>query len=605
MNKLFSKIAIALASFAMVTGVGAVIATQQTNPVYAEGSVSTLTFSSAPKSGNSYNATQDDEAKASYIWTTDSEYISADNDGSYKSIHTGSGSKTCSYQKYESSSFSSYLIKSVKFRAKSNGSSPICTVSINGESIGNKSLTNSYQDLTITNDDEKVGGNLNVDFTMSAAKKNIFVTYIQVTYVSTGSGGNDDPIPLTNPNPQYNDEDRVITWTKDTRATKYQVKVDAGSYEDVETATYDARELTANEEHTVFIKAVGDETSYTSTEGSVKFTPTPYETHRKFTIASTSSVTEIGDTITNATASYFQTYYGEGGVGQATKDKSMTLLITGLTTKVTISKLVLSMRSNSNAGSGSIAVIIDGNEPTFIAGTSVSEGAGFNSFGDNTSYGNTFRKVTWKDLSFVAKTSIEIKIYCSISSLYCEYFNIYFTEAVNSDYVSAFSVTPSTWSGYTTSVLRISDFTVSATTGEGEGTKDDYIFLGIGHMEDGEFVARDSHFLEGHPQLTDTRLYWKAKYPTTPGGSIYLYAYVTLTVSDDTLSAIAIEGKMDKTSYYLTDRWQFYGLTVNAVYASGNKIDVAYFADITYYTDAEMTNEVASPEALGVGNNQS
>lgn len=584
----------------MVVGVGAVIATQQTNPVYATESpvkYGTATFSKAlPNDG--------------YWAGTGGSYC-----GGYGKNKDGAWSATLDFDSATGIDWTSVdFTKTVKLTTsvKAAGNSASGSVTLSIDNTDAQSVTRSIGDFgSGSNTSSAKVAVMNIDsvsgvFSKIAlnfpAKTFIHQFSCELTFTEKNVSG---PKALANPNPKYDDESKEITWTKDSNATKYQIKVDSGSYADIETEKYDARSLTADVEHTVYIKAVGDETSYSSTEGSVKFTPTPYEVHRKFTITSATSITETGDKITSATASYYQTNHAADGVGKATKDDSMTLSITGLTTKVTINKLVLSMKSNASAGSGAIAVIIDGNEPTFIAGTSVSEGTGFNSFGDNTSYCNTFRKVTWKDLSFVAKTSIEIKIYCTVNSLYCEYFNIYFTEAVNSDYVSAFSVTPSTWNGYTTSVLRVSDFTVSATTGEGQGTKDDYIFLGIGHMEDGEFVARDSHFFEGHPQLTDTRLYWKAKYPTTPGGSTYLYAYVTLTVSDDTLSAIAIEGKMDKTSYYSTDRWQFYGLTVNAVYASGNKIDVAYFADITYYTDAEMTNEVASPEALGVGNNQS
>ncbi len=190
MNKLITKIVGAALGLTMAIGVGVAVASnsKEVGPVHAAGEeTSTLTFSSAPTSGNSYNASQSDSAKASYTWTTDSTYISADTDGSYKSIHTGSSSKTCSYQRYVSSSFSDYLIKSVSFRAKSNGTNPSCAVTINGESVGSQSLTNSYQDLTINNTAKKQGGDLVVNFSINSAKKNIMVSWVSVVYEEVSS----------------------------------------------------------------------------------------------------------------------------------------------------------------------------------------------------------------------------------------------------------------------------------------------------------------------------------------------------------------------------------------------------------------------------------
>ena len=114
---------------------------------------------------------------------------------------------------------------------------------------------------------------------------------------------------------------------------------------------------------------------------SVTFTVAEHHTNRLFTVTGASAVSGSGDTITGSSATYSQTY---NTAKQATAGNSMTLSITGLTKKVTISKLVLSMHSNANQGAGSVSVSIDGGSEDFIAGTSSTSGTGFNSFGDNT-----------------------------------------------------------------------------------------------------------------------------------------------------------------------------------------------------------------------------
>ncbi len=348
------------------------------------------------------------------------------------------------------------------------------------------------------------------------------------------------------------------------------------------------------------------EVTLTATSGSasdsIDFVVTEHETHRKYTITSKTAVSQSGDTMTGATPSYSQTY---GTVSQATAGNSMTLKLTGLTKKVNINKLVLSMKSNASNGAGSVSITIDGQTPSFIAGTSSSSGAGFNTFGDNTTYGGTYRDVTWSGLNYTAKSSIEIKIYCiTTNSLYCQSFDIFFTEQVNNDVVSALSISPNTWTGFDSETLNVADFTVSVTTNGEPGIAIDYSYLGIGYMDGETFVARNANFTSGHPTTDDTRLCWKANYPTTAGGSTYLYAYVTLNVSHDGVSTVVVSGNMSKTSYFTTDSWDTEGLAVKAIYAGGSEEVVTGSASFKFYRESTLENEVATPNALGVGNNQ-
>ena len=164
-------------------------------------------------------------------------------------------------------------------------------------------------------------------------------------------------------------------------------------------------------------------------------------------------------------------------------------------------------------------------------------------------------------------------------------FKIY-KEKTASDYVGSLSVSPSTWTGYDSETLSVSSFTVSGSKNGTAGavTSSDYEFKGIGYMSGDNFVARDASFSSGNPTTADTRLAWKAKYPTTSGGSTYAWAYVTLTVSADSVNSIVISGSMTKTTYAQGDAWDPAGFTVKAYYASApsNPVDVTNNAGLSW-----------------------
>ena len=133
------------------------------------------------------------------------------------------------------------------------------------------------------------------------------------------------------------------------------------------------------------------------------------------------------------------------------------------------------------------------------------------------------------------------------------------------DTTTALSVSPNSWSGYDSGTVTVSNYTVSCTT---SAQDDGYVFQGIGSGAGDNFVARIANFSSGHPTTSDTRLQWKAKYPTTAGGSTYLYTYVSLSVTADSVTSVEITGTMTKTSYAQNDSWNPAGFTVNAYYAS-------------------------------------
>ena len=103
-----------------------------------------------------------------------------------------------------------------------------------------------------------------------------------------------------------------------------------------------------------------------------------------------------------------------------------------------------------------------------------------------------------------------------------------------------------------------------------------------GHETDFSFTPS----LTTNLQTTDTQV------KVTYGGK---YAYQAITVAQDTLSSITISGNMSQLTYRVDKQWDATGLVVTGTYVSGNK-------DVT--DQAEFTFSPASPEAMGVGEDQ-
>ena len=593
MNKFLTKIAGVIASFAMVIGVGVGVANKQANSVYAQsystsfgygdkGTTWTLTNTSDQSSYWKVPEETSNDSIAVLLNVFAGKNVTSDITITINSATYGNGSNPTE------SKFSFYTSDALTTQVAASQS---------GTLPSSSSYTNVIYTITQANA-ENFSDNLVMKIAKGAKQirlKSILVAFsYELDVVNPLITFSDDEI-IGEENDEFSftyeasNLTESITWSPANNAT------DIIDYEvDAVNKTVSGTLLKAGE---VTLTATSG-----SASDSIDFVISEHQVHRKYTVDNKDTVSGSGDTMTGASASYSQTY---STASQATSGNSMTLSITGLTKKVNISKLVLSMHSNASAGAGSISVKIDGGAESFIAGTSSSVGAGFNSFGDNTSYGSSYRDVTWSGLTYVAKQSIVIKIYCiTTNSLYCQSFDIFFTEQDNTDVATAFSVSPNTWSGFDSQTLNVNSFTPSITVNGEPGTSADYTFLGIGYMNNETFVARDANFSSGHPTVADTRLCWKANYPTTVGGSTYLFAYVTLTVSADGVSSIAISGDMEDTDYFTTESWDKTGLVVTAHYASDYDDVVTNSATIKFYSDSAMTEEVATPADLGVGEDQ-
>jgi hypothetical protein len=84
--------------------------------------------------------------------------------------------------------------------------------------------------------------------------------------------------------------------------------------------------------------------------------------------------------------------------------------------------------------------------------------------------------------------------------------------------------------------------------------------------------------------------------------TVYTPTY-NISVSADSLSTVSLSGTMT-ASYNTNDSWDKGSLVVTAGYLSGKTDTVTGDSTIAYYSDQAMTQEVATPADLGVGNNK-
>ena len=146
-----------------------------------------------------------------------------------------------------------------------------------------------------------------------------------------------------------------------------------------------------------------------------------------YTVTSKTAVSESG--YGNGTsATYTQTY---GTACQATSGNSFTLTVT-FDYDSTITGLVLSMKSNSKGGAGSLSATISGSKTATIA--SIEESA-FNTASWNGKYTTSYVDVT----PTVTSTAVEagdkltIHIAATVNSLYCESYSITYTADIPSN----------------------------------------------------------------------------------------------------------------------------------------------------------------------------
>ena len=86
------------------------------------------------------------------------------------------------------------------------------------------------------------------------------------------------------------------------------------------------------------------------------------------------------------------------------------------------------------------------------------------------------------------------------------------------------------------------------------------------------------------------------------GTTVYTPTY-NISVAEDVVTTISLSGTIG-TTYLASDAWDKGSIVVTAIRATGKQNIVTNDAVISYYRDSAMTEEVATPAALGNGQNQ-
>ena len=143
-----------------------------------------------------------------------------------------------------------------------------------------------------------------------------------------------------------------------------------------------------------------------------------------YTVEDKSTVTASGTVPDGSSATFASTY---ATTPQITKDNSQTLTLSGFS-GLKVTKIKLSMHSNTKNGSGKLSYSNDGGKTfTYLVG-SASEGATFKNDNWHGSYSSDFVDIE-KTVDIECSTSkLVIKIEATVSSLYCQSYTLTYTD---------------------------------------------------------------------------------------------------------------------------------------------------------------------------------
>lgn len=399
---------------------------------------------------------------------------------------------------------------------------------------------------------------------------------IEITFTVSEGG----PQSLTNPNPQYNNSTKVVSWTTDANASGYQIKIDSGEYSDINTSTYNVSSLTKNVPHTVYIKAVGDGVSYSSTEGSVTFTPFD---GKDFALCTSVNDLEAG-------AKYIFTSDKTGTVKtmsteeNANNRKTVSVSVDAQSHRIssTIDTLVLELGGSNNnwtfhtdnyAGTNGYLASASSGDSNYlrVQETAYTATIAFSNEEANVVIQphSTRNKIRFNSSLFACYSSGQDPVY-----LWKEYKELDHLSVTGSLEKTAY---------YDSEEFSSAGLTISAVYTDSSS----------------RVLAADA--VDWGNSLTAGMTQIRGSY--TENGITKYTQYFDITVAADSLSSVTLSGTMG-ASYYLDAEWNPGTLAVTANYASDTHVIVTNEATIAYFSDSAMQNEVATPADLGVGQNQ-
>ena len=255
---------------------------------------------------------------------------------------------------------------------------------------------------------------------------------------SSGESGGEQPEPVKLGTPSVTcDETKTtensltFTWAAVANAAKYRVECNNKTVELENTITsYTATDLVAGTEYSISVTALGDGTNYTDSDAGTR-TATTKEAQSggnenrysvTYTVASKTSVETSGYAPEGSSAAFDATY---SEPEKMTKGHSQKYTLSGYE-GCTITRITLSMKSNSQGGSGSLSVTSGSTEIASIATSQFKEWYG--------SWSTKYVDVTPTVTSYVvgAGENVVVEIVASASSLYCKSITITYEVGENS-----------------------------------------------------------------------------------------------------------------------------------------------------------------------------
>ena len=145
------------------------------------------------------------------------------------------------------------------------------------------------------------------------------------------------------------------------------------------------------------------------------------ETYATYTITSTSAVTASGDVPSGSSAIYSSTYNQKY---QLTAGNSMTLTLSGYK-GYKITRILLSMKSNSDKGAGNFNAVVGSNTISSIATANFNDSSWHGSWSTNFV---TVEPMITNDLTVQNGQNVVLTIAATVNSLYCESYTIYYEQ---------------------------------------------------------------------------------------------------------------------------------------------------------------------------------
>ena len=272
--------------------------------------------------------------------------------------------------------------------------------------------------------------------------------------------------------------------------------------------------------------------------------------------------------------SYSQTY---NTVKQLTGGNSATFTI-NVKTAITLDSFVMNLASNASQGKGNLSYKIDSGTETFIIGENSSSAIGFNTWGDNTTYGTTYRDVTFSTMAGkVINSKLEVFVRCvTTNSIYVDNLQLNFAKTAASITSSPSSLTLSkAASGVFTITphdFLASDANINYSASVVDGTYSSYVNFSV----TGNAITATA----GSTPINDLEI----RITATDNGSVEsATTTVSLTISETTyvLDSIRIATAPAKTTYSEGNCFDPSGMVVVATFVNENDDEDSYENDVS------------------------